>query len=221
MTREGWAALLTPDNLTFLARGLLVTLELLLIVGVLSILLGALVAAYRALAPAAWRWPADIYVAAFRNFPVLVVMLFVRFGLPLLGVSVNSSMAAAVIAFTLYSGAMIAEVYRGAIGSVSRGQLEAVLSSGCSRWFGFTRVVFPQAMRFSYPGLAGQMIILLQGTSLVTMIGLPDLLHNSTVIYARALNPLETLTLVGLTYYLLCTLLARMRDHLERRARIT
>lgn len=220
MSVDGWLRLLTWDHTLFLLRGLAVTLKLLLIIGVISVPLGGLIAIYRNFANGIQRLVLDAYINIFRNFPVLVIILFIRFGLPQMGVPIRSALFAAILAFTLYCSAIIAEILRGAIDSVGKGQLEAALATGCSKWFGFTRVVLPQAIRYSYPGIAGQLIILLQGTALVTMIGVPDLLNNATVIYSRQLNPLETLTLVGLVYYVLCTLLGYVRDKLEKNSYI-
>lgn len=220
MSIDGWLRLLTWDHIMFLLRGLRVTLELLFIIGALSIPLGCLLAIGRYFSKGFWRLVLDIYVNVFRNFPVLVIILFIRFGLPQMGVPIRSAMFAGIMAFTLYCTAIIAEILRGAIDSVSRGQLEAALATGCSKWFAFTRILLPQAVRYSYPGIAGQMIILLQNTALVTMIGVPDLLNNATVIYSRQLNPLETLTLIGMVYFLLCTLLAYIRNVIERRSYI-
>lgn len=217
MTAEGWKTLLSGENLRFLLDGLYVTLELFFFVGILSWVLGLVLGSARFVFPSRWvSAPVTLYVAFFRNFPVLVVMLFVRFGLPMLGVDVRSAMFAAVLSFTLYNAAMISEILRGAIDTVSSGQTEAAIASGCRRITIFRHVIAPQMFRVALPGLAGQFIVLLQGTSLATAIGVNDLLHNARIVYSRGMNPLETLLLVGFVYYVLCTVLARVRDRLER-----
>lgn len=217
MSLEGWRDVFANGNTLFLLRGLLVTVELFAISGIASMILGAALASYRSLCRGLWRWPAALYVGAFRNLPVLVVMFFVRFGLPLVGVNVTSAVVAALIALVAYNAAMVAELLRGAIDSVGTGQTEAALATGCSRWLAFYRVVFRQALTSSLPALIGQFIVLLQGTSLVTALGVPDLTNNATIIYSRYVNPLETLIVVIAAYYVMCSALAQMRRVLERR----
>ena len=110
---------------------------------------------YRYLARGPARWPAALFIGAFRNLPVLVVMFFVRFGLPLVGVSIRSAFIAAVVALTVYNTAMIAELLRGSLDSVGRGQNEAALAGGLSRAAAFFWVILPQGGARSLPALAG------------------------------------------------------------------
>lgn len=217
MSGEGWNVLFEEANFRYLLEGLGMTVQLTVILAIASFILGTLIAVFRFTAPPQISWIAELYVAVFRNFPALVVMLFIRFGLPLVGVSVGSSLLAAIIAMSIYNAAMIAEIMRGTINSVGRGQLEAALATGCSRVFAFRKIIYPQALRLALPGLASQLIILIQGTTLVTIIGVPDLLHNATVIYSRHMNPLETLLLVGVVLYAMCASVARIRVGLEKR----
>lgn len=217
MNLEGWSVLLSPQSLSYLLSGLGVTLQLILILSITSFLLGMLLATARAFGNGLVIALFDGYIALFRNFPALVVMLFLRFGLPLVGFSLGSAWTAAIVAMTLYNSAMIAEVLRGGIMSIAKGQTEAALATGCSRWFAFSRIVMPQALRRSVPALASQFIVLVQGTTLVTIIGVPDLLHNATVLYSRYGNPLETLILVGAVFTALCMIVAGIRSRIEAR----
>lgn len=217
MSIDGWSSLFNPQTLQYLLSGLWVTTQLILILTVLSFAAGTALAVARNFGNRTVHAILDGYVALFRNFPALVVMLFLRFGLPMVGVSLGSAWGAAIVAMTLYNSAMISEVLRGAITSISRGQTEAALATGLSRWFAFTRVVLPQALRKSVPALASQLVILIQGTTLVTIIGVPDLLQTATVVYSRFGNPLETLIFVGAVFTALCMLVSGVRSRIERR----
>lgn len=216
MTLEGWEKLLTPVNVWFLARGLWTTLELAVIVNVLSFLLGALFGVYRASVSGLLRWPSTIFVDGIRNTPLLVLIFFMRFGPPTFGLRLDS-FTAAVVAMTIYNSANLAEVVRAGIESVPLGQGQAAIASGLTPFQTYRWVILPQALRNMLPALVGQFIILVQGTSLVSAISVIELTGAGEILFNRYGNPLETFALIGFLYFLVDFSLANARAHLENR----
>src|SRR5579872_4106871 len=188
MTLVGWERLLTLVNLRFLLIGLEVTVELAIIVSVASFCMALPLGIYRSATRGALRWPSSIFVDIVRNTPVLVMLFLVRFGLPTLGIRVNSFTAAA-IAMTIYNTAMLAEIVRAGIESIPRGQFDAAEGSGLASYQVYALVVLPQALRNMLPALVGQFIILLQGTALASAVSVLELTGAGEVLFTRLGNP--------------------------------
>ena len=220
MTLVGWERLLTLVNLHFLLIGLEVTVELAIIVSVASFCVALPLGIYRSAVRGAARWPSSIFVDIVRNTPVLVMLFLVRFGLPTLGIRVNSFTAAA-IAMTIYNTAMLAEIVRAGIESIPRGQFDAAEGSGLASYQVYALVVLPQALRNMLPALVGQFIILLQGTALASAVSVLELTGAGEVLFTRLGNPLETFTLLAAIYFVLDYALGVLRMHLESRSRTT
>lgn len=216
MTLDGWAKLLTPVNLWFLAKALGTTLELALLVAVVSFPIAAVLGIYRATTTGVVRWPSTIFVDGIRNTPLLVLIFFMRFGPPTVGVRFDSFTAAAV-AMIIYSSANLAEVFRAGIESVPRGQRQAAMAIGLTSVQAYVRIVLPQAFRNMLPALVGQFIILLQGTALVSAFSVIELTGAGEILFNRYGNPLETYAFIGLIYFTVDFALANGRALLERR----
>jgi polar amino acid transport system permease protein len=111
-----------------------------------------------------------------------------------------------------YTGAFYAEIFRGGIISIERGQWDAARALGLRRWHVMRRVILPQAIRRMIPPFVNQSITQLKNTSLVSTIAVPDLLYNGTLVTADTYRPLEVYTIVALIYFALLfpsTLLAQ------------
>jgi His/Glu/Gln/Arg/opine family amino acid ABC transporter permease subunit len=127
------------------------------------------------------RWPllaqgALLYIQIFRSLSLYVYILFIYFGLAAFSALSVSPLAAAIISVTLLNSAYVAEIYRSAFDSVDQGQTEASIALGLSRRHGFLDVVLPQAMRTA---LANQLIIVVKDSSVVGVIGVPDLMYEA------------------------------------------
>jgi len=218
MSLQGWVDLLTRDNLLFLARGLWVTIVVTVLSGAISTVFGLALGTYRSLARGWARLPATLFVEAFRNLPVLVLVYFIRFGSSGLGVSFGA-ISAAVIGLSLYGSAMCAEAFRAGIESVPRGQLVASRASGLRLLQAYRFVILPQAVKYALPSYVGQLIVLLQATTLVSAIGVLELTGAATVLFNRYANPLETFVLLAVVYLILDYLLSLIRRRLERAQR--
>jgi polar amino acid transport system permease protein len=163
------------------------------------------------------RWPALdwlllAYIELFRCTPLLVQIIWFYYALPVvLGVNIPAP-AAALSVLSLYGGAFYAEIVRGSIESVHRGQWDAAQALGLRPWRVLRLVILPQALRPMLPPYVNQAVTQLKNTSLVSVIAVPDLVYNATLINAETYRPLEVYTIVALIYFAIlfpATLVAR------------
>jgi polar amino acid transport system permease protein len=160
------------------------------------------------------------FIEAFRCTPLLVQIVWFYYALPvLLGIQIPAT-AAAVMTLSLYTSAFYAEIFRGGIVSIERGQWDAARALGLSRWAMMRKVILPQAIRRMVPPFVNQSITQLKNTSLVSTIAVPDLLYQGTLITADTYRPLEVYTVVALVYFAMLfpsTLLAQWYErHLQK-----
>ena len=182
---------------------------------ILGTLLGSVVGVIRA---GRWRaidWLLVAYVELFRCTPLLVQIIWFYYAFPvLLGVNIPAHVAA-VSVLSLYGGAFYAEIVRGSIESVPRGQWDAARALG----LGYVRmlrfVIIPQALKPMMAPYVNQSVTQLKNTSLVSVIAVPDLVYNATLINADTYRPLEVYTVVALIYFAIlfpATLLGRQLE---------
>ncbi len=161
-------------------------------------------------------WILVAYIELFRCTPLLVQIIWFYYALPVvLGVNIPAHIAA-VSVLSLYGGAFYAEIVRGSIESVHRGQWDAARALGLSPWRVLRLVIIPQALKPMMAPYVNQSVTQLKNTSLVSVIAVPDLVYNATLINADTYRPLEVYTVVAVIYFAILfpsTLLAR---HLER-----
>ncbi|MGI5467939.1 amino acid ABC transporter permease [Streptomyces sp. CA-132043] len=208
---------------TAVLRGLWLTLWLTALVMVLGFALGTLLAAMRLSANPVLRGVGWGYVWLFRSMPVLVQLLF-WFNIGalyphILGVkTVNlfGPVTVALIGLTLHEAAYAAEVVRGGILSVDRGQLEAAQSLGLSRWRRGLRIVLPQAMRAIVPPAGNMLIGTLKGTSIVSVIAVQDLLYSVQLVYHRTYQVIPLLLVATIWYVVVTSVLSVGQFSVER-----
>ncbi|MFC9590488.1 amino acid ABC transporter permease [Streptomyces sp. NPDC056944] len=204
-------------------RGLGLTLWLTALVMVLGFVLGTLLAVLRLSANPVLRAVSWGYVWFFRSTPILVQLLFwFNIGVlypQILGVNtVNllGPVAVAVIGLTLHEAAYAAEVVRGGILSVDRGQIEAAQSLGLGRWRRLSRIVLPQAMRAIVPPAGNMLIGTLKGTSIVSVIAVQDLLYSTQLVYHRTYEIIPLLLVATLWYVAVTSVLGIGQHYVER-----
>lgn len=204
-------------------RGLWLTLWLTAVVMVLGFVLGALLAAARLSANPVLRGVSWGYVWLFRSIPILVqLLLWFNIGAlypQLLGVkTVNlfTPIAVAIIGLTLHEAAYAAEVVRGGILSVDRGQVEAAQALGLSRWRRWWRIVLPQAMRSIVPPAGNMLIGTLKGTSIVSVIAVQDLLFSAQLIYHRTYQVIPLLMVATIWYTVVTSVLSVGQYYVEK-----
>ena len=159
------------SNFNLVLQAFLLTIELFLVSGVLSLLFGTLLAAMRVGPVPVLAKAAAVYVTVLRNTPLLLVFIFATFGLPKMDVQLPFFVKGT-IALTLYTSAFVCEAVRSGINSVPVGQAEAARASGLTFSQTMTNIVLPQAMRAVVPPLASVMIALLKNTSVGAVFGL-------------------------------------------------
>ena len=149
------------------------------------------------------QWLLIAFVEAFRCTPLLVQIVWVYYALPVvLNVQIPATVAA-IMTLSCYTAAFYAEIFRGGIISIERGQWDAARALGLRPWTMMRRVILPQAVRRMIPPFVNQSITQLKNTSLVSTIAVPDLLYNGTLITADTYRPLEVYTVVAVIYFVL------------------
>ncbi|MFJ3643215.1 amino acid ABC transporter permease [Streptomyces sp. NPDC090108] len=204
-------------------RGLWLTLWLTAVVVVLGFALGTLIATFRLSANPVLRAVGWGYVWLFRSIPILVqLLLWFNIGalyprvLGVRTVDLLSPVAVAVVGLTLHEAAYAAEVVRGGILSVDRGQIEAAQALGLSRWQRWWRIVLPQAMRAIVPPAGNMLIGTLKGTSIVSVIAVEDLLFSTQLIYHRTYQVIPLLMVATLWYTVVTSVLGVGQYYVER-----
>jgi polar amino acid transport system permease protein len=146
-------------------------------------------------------WLLVAYIELFRCTPLLVQIIWFYYAFPVvIGLNIPAHVAA-VSVLTLYGGAFYAEIVRGSIESVPRGQWDAAYALGFRGWRLLRLVILPQALKPMMAPYVNQSVTQLKNTSLVSVIAVPDLVYNATLINAETYRPLEVYTVVALIYF--------------------
>lgn len=195
----------------------------------MSIIIGTFTALGRRGSSAAVRLAAGAYVALFRAVPPLLMLYFVYFGLPVwaqqteipfvadLFEPLNNRIVAAMVAIALTSGAYSTEIIRAGIEAVSEEQVEAAKSIGMSGRMTFVRVVAPQAFRVAFPPLGNEYVYLLKGTSLVSVIGVVELMRTAQLAAGTTFQHLLAYSMAGAYYIAFVAFLQFTLGLLEKR----
>lgn len=205
----------SPDHIMFLLKGFWVTMKIAGISIVLSFLLGSILGIIRYAKIPVLAQISAFFVEIIRNLPLLLIVFFVYFALPEIGIKLGITWSA-IIALTIFESAMLAEIIRSGLNSVHKGQMEAGRSSGLSYVQTLWHIILPQGLRSMVPPIVSQFISLLKDTSLAVVIALPDLMHNAQVINAQSINfiiPIFILT--ALIYFVVNYALSLVARRLE------
>ena len=166
---------------------------------------------------------AQLFVDIIRGVPMIVLAYFIYFGVPyglntLAGANVTlSALQAGTICLALNCGAYMAEIIRAGIQSVDVGQMEAARSVGLPYWRAMQRVVLPQAIRTMIPSIINQFIITLKDTSILSVIGFPELVNTAKNVVAETFLSFQTWGIVAIMYLIVILLLQWLAKVLERR----
>lgn len=164
-----------------------------------------------------------LYVDAIRGVPLIVLAFFVYFGVPsgmkMLGIDGFrfTALQAGTIALSMNCGAYMAEIIRAGIESIDKGQMEASRSLGLNYGKSMRLVVLPQAFRAMIPSIINQFIITLKDTSILSVIGFPELTNMGKTIAGNTLLSLQTWTIIGAMYMIVIVTLSRVAAGVERR----
>ena len=210
-TTSGW------NNLKFMASGAYYTIGMSVTAIMMSVVVGLLVAMPGLSEKRGWRMFNRTYVEIVRSVPVLVLILWVYYGLPALSGITLSVFWAGVLALALSDSAFQAEIFRAGIQSISKGQYEAAQSISLNYRDTMRYVILPQAIRRILPALGNQLVYMLKMSSLVSVIGMQELTRKANELVVSEYRPLEIYTILVLEYLVLILIVSAGVRWLERR----
>ena len=207
-----------PRYLPRLLRGAVVTLELSACSMLAGVALGLICAIAVQTRNKAAVWAVKVYVEICRGVPLLVILYFVYFLMPDLGISLPAFWAA-VVGLTFNLGAYLSEVFRASIEAVDSGQYQAGMALGMKRVTVYRKIILPQAMAIAMPTVGGYFISLLKDCSLVSVVAVEELLREGKYIISENFRSVPTILLVGIIYFVMSFVAARAITRLEARLR--
>jgi polar amino acid transport system permease protein len=207
------------SNTDALLAGAAGTLRIFAICLVLGLSLGLVIGLARYSTRRALYLPASAFMEFFRNTPVLVQILWFYFAFPMLVPFEISPLAAATLGISLNSAAFSAEIFRGGIQSIERGQWEAARALGMTGAQAMRRVILPQAIRRMLPALTNRGIEIFKMSTLASAVAYVELLQQGKLIASLNYNPIEAYTVIALIFFLLLYPLVRATYALEGRLR--
>jgi len=217
---------LTKDNIRFLLfgmpgeiGGLALTIIMTAIVVPVSLFLGAVIAVMRN--SKIFKIPAILYVEVIRATPLIMVIFWVYFAIPIFirgvtgkDVSVQPVIAA-LIAFSIFTSAYVAEIVRSGLNSISKGIREAAISLGFNKFQIYAYIIMPLVIKRMLPALLSQYIALFKDTSLAYIIGVIEFFRAATILNNRLFLSMEIFTLVAIVYFVIASSVSRFARHLE------
>lgn len=221
MRPDTWHLFVNPAIWRFFGEGLLQTIMLSLASIAVSFVFGMLLALGR-LSTRRWiSWPCIFFIEVTRALPVL--LLIVYFGIsgstlfrPILGEDFELPIFwAGVMGLSMYTSAVLAEIIRAGIVSLPRGQREAASALGLSYGKSLRWVILPQALRLMVPAMVSQLTTIIKDTSLVSTIGVFELLRQGRTIFTQYFNPIEVFLIIAVIYFVICFSLSQASRRLE------
>lgn len=209
-----WGIIL--ESIPLLAEGVIVTLQVSALSAVLGLALGVALGLGALSRNRAIRWAVAAYVDFIRGTPLLIQIFLVFFALPMIGIRFDE-FSAGVVALSLNAAAFVAEVVRGGVGSIERGQAEAAKAIGMRHRQVLVYILLPQAYRQMVPPLTNELISLVKNSSLLSVISVYELTRAGQAIISVHFVPFEIYTLLALYYYVLIKALSWLSVQLERR----
>jgi His/Glu/Gln/Arg/opine family amino acid ABC transporter permease subunit len=198
------------------ARSAWVTLEL----SFFGVLFGTLLGVIMALMRISRIWPikfvASAYIELIRGTPMLVQILIIHYGLTVVGVNLPAFMSG-VVALTMNSSAYMAEVFRAGIQAIDKGQTEASRSLGMTNGMTLRYIILPQAFRNMLPAIGNEFIIIIKDSSLVSMIGIAEIIYTARTVQGVTFQPLAPLLVAAGLYFIITFTLANILSWLERK----
>lgn len=212
-----WDFQVIADGFPLLLRGVVVTVELWIVAFSMGLLLGFAVSLAR-ISERAWvNVPAIAFVEVFRNTPVLIQLIWFYYAFPIVLGQQLTPMIAATLGLTLNTSAYCAEIFRGGIVSIARGQWEGAKAIGMTRSMTIRRIIIPQVMKRMLPAFTNRGIELAKVTSLASLLAVNELMYQGRLLSSTYYRPLEILTVVALVYLVLIYPGSHLSARLERR----
>ncbi len=200
----------------FLLPGLWITIEVSLITVAISTIVGVLLGVGLVYGPAPLRWGVRGFSDIIRGIPILVLLFFVYYGLPITGLNLQP-FAAALLGLIIFKVAQVIENVRGAIGSIPRGQMDAAKAVGLPFPERFAYVIAPQALRRFLPPWLNGVTDAVKGSALISLLGVGDLMFGIQKVVGRTYEPLALYCFGAFLYFIINYALSLGSRSLERR----
>lgn len=204
-------------NWDLLAFGLLVTLKYTAYTCAIGLVIGLFVALLQLTPWVPLRLLGRVWVEFFRNIPLLVLLLWTYYALPIFLQIQISKEVAGILGLGFYASGFYAEILRAGVQSIDRGQTDAAVVLGMSYFQRMRRIILPQALRRMVPPLVGQTIMQLKNTTLLSVLTIPDLLYQAGFISSTTYRPMEVYTVIGILFILILFPLSALSRRFERR----
>ena len=206
-----------------LLKGLSTTIQITCYSLVLALIIGVFACLFGTSRIKPLQWITKFYIWLIRGTPMLVQAFYIFFATPILLKMVFNAdiridvFTASLITLTLNAGAYMSEIFRGAIESVNKGQMEAARSLGLSYSKAMVKIILPQAVRICLPSLVNQCIITLKDSTILYAIGLQEVMYYGKIYVGRTYETLATYTLIALFFLVIISILTIVSRYVERR----
>jgi len=207
------------DILPILLKGSVMTIELTVIALIFGTILGIFLALLKLSKSMILRIISSIYTWVFRGTPLLLQLFFFYYGLPFVGIELKP-FSAAVIGLSLNCGAYMAEIIRGGIQSIHKGQFEAAKALGFSYGETMRRIILPQTWKVVIPPVGNEFIAILKDTSLVSTIAMVELMRSAQQIYASSFDPISVFFTAAILYLIMTTVFTTVFSAFEKKLAI-
>ena len=183
---------------------------------IFGVILGVMLALMKLSIFKPFKWFAISYINFVRGTPILIQIYIVYFGLFSFGINLADN-AAGITALAINSGAYVAEIVRAGIEAVDKGQIEAARSLGMTSFSTTRRIVIPQAIKNILPALCNEFIVVTKNTSMLSIIGIHDLMYNTDTIRGNTMLAFEPLIIAAIIYFTVSYVISKLVQYLERR----
>lgn len=203
-----------------LLTGLWWTIVLAVASSALSFILGIVFALVVLYAPALFAYPVRFFMWLFMGTPLLLQLYLIYYGLVQIGIDIPA-LFAGILGLSLHFAVYNADVFRAGIVSVDPGQMEGARSIGLSQGQTLRYIIIPQAIRNTIPPIGNNMIVLLKDTSLVSIIGIAELVHSAQIAISETYSPFEFYLTAAALYYVVNLVMEAGLRHIERKVEVT
>ncbi len=206
------------ENFSPLLTGARFTIFLVAVSGLLGTIIGLLIGIARTSPSRPARWLSAVYISFIRGQPVLIILFFAYYVLPLVvSGALLSRGFTAIAGLSVYAGAYIAEIIRGSIGAIPKGQSEAAEALGMKYYLKLRYIILPQAMRIAVPPGVGFLVALVKATSLTSVIGYVELTRAGRIVSTVNQEPITTFLIVAAMYFVISYPITLFGGWYERR----
>lgn len=210
----------TAANFSFMMKGLLLTIIIAFCTIMLSLFFGTIMAMIRHFCTgklSILSWLAGAYIEFFRCTPNILWILWIRFTMQ------GDPTIKAIFACTLFTTAVVAEIVRGGLNGIPKGQFESAASQGFSFWQTMFYIVLPQTYKSIIPAMLSQVITIIKDTSFLKVVDIAEFMRNSSIVMGQLRSPAQIITLYGfiaLTYFIICFSLSCAVRYYQKKVRI-